>query len=62
MNILLDEQVPEHALGPLRALLPRHRIDHVQQITDPEKDPPTLYWPGRNTAQRRRAPRQREGT
>ncbi|GLH95136.1 hypothetical protein Pa4123_04080 [Phytohabitans aurantiacus] len=61
MNILLDEQVPEHALGPLRALLPRHRIDHVQQITDPEKDPP-LYWPGRNTAQRRRAPRQREGT
>jgi hypothetical protein len=30
-------------------------------ITDPEKDPPTLYWPGRNTVHRRRAPRQREG-
>lgn len=30
-------------------------------ITDPEKDPPTLYWPGRNTVHRRRAPRQRDG-
>lgn len=32
MDILLDEQVPEHVLEPLRLLLPRHRIDHVQQI------------------------------
>jgi hypothetical protein len=162
MDILLDEQVPELALGPLRALLSGHRIEHVQKIgwkgkldvnlipdmrrrgyvalvtadtdqlkdheecraikkagihhirfdrsgkgaamtasavatviaglplviprledepgqrlvalklvpcsetqftiTDPETDPPTQYWPGRRTVNRRRVPRAREST
>jgi hypothetical protein len=161
MDILLDEQVPELALGPLRALLSNHRIEHVQKIgwkgkqdlnlipdmkrrgytvlvtadtdqlsdhdecraikkagihhvrfdrsgrgaamtasavatviaglplviprledesgqrlvalklvpccdaqftiTDPERDPPTQYWPGRRTVNRRRVPRTGEG-
>ncbi|WP_173077969.1 hypothetical protein [Phytohabitans rumicis] len=161
MDILLDEQVPELVLAPLRSLLSGHRIDHVQKIgwkgkqdvnlipdmkrrgyavlvtadvdqledheecraikkagthhvrfdrsgsgtamtasavatviaglplviprldaepaqrlvvlklvrcketqftiTDPEKDPPTQYWPGRRTVSRRRVPRSRDG-
>ena len=32
LKILLDEQVPEPALAPLRSMLPRHTVDHVQKI------------------------------
>jgi len=32
VDILLDEQVPELVLEPLRALLAGHRVDHVQKI------------------------------
>ncbi len=32
MKILLDEQVPEPALDPLRFMLPGHQVDHVQRI------------------------------
>lgn len=33
MKILLDEQVPEPVLEPLRHLLRNHHIDHVQHLT-----------------------------
>jgi hypothetical protein len=49
MRLLIDEDTAVQIIEPLRHVLLGHEVAHVSELswkgTDPQRNPPSAYWP-----------------